>query len=109
MGLGIILLGAAFDLGKFIKNIKETLAAVFAKLIVSPIIGVASLFFFGYRGEELLIALIYMGTSTAINSYVMAKEMNSDAELTSNIVVATTGLGVITLFGGILFIKSFLM
>lgn len=106
LGLGLILLGGSFDFKKFGACFKEAMAATFAKLVFSPLFGVIIAYLFGFRGDELLITLVYMGSSTAINSYVMAKEMKSDADLTSGIVVCTTGLSVITLFLGIFIIKS---
>ena len=106
MGMGLLLLGASFEFKKFISCFKDAMAATFSKLIFSPLFGVVTAYLFGFRGEELLIILVYMGSSTAINSYVMAKEMKSDADLTSGIVVCTTGLSVITLFFGIAIIKS---
>lgn len=109
MGLGLILLGASFDIKKFVAGINKTLVAVVTKIVISPIIAVATLYLFGYRGEELLIGLIYMGSSTAVNAYVMSREMKSDAEYTSSVVVATTGLSVITLFLGIFIVKSIMI
>lgn len=109
IGLGLILMGAAFDIKAFIRGIRKTLVSVVAKIVVSPLVGVIVLWLAGYRGEELLIALVFMGSSTAINSYVMAREMKSDAEYTSSVVVATTGLSVFTLFVGIFIIKSIMI
>ena len=37
----------------------------------------------------------------------MAKEMGSDTDLTSGIVVCTTGISVITLFMGLYLLKTF--
>ncbi len=106
LGLGLILLGGSFDFKKFAGCFKEAMAATFAKIVFSPLFGVIISYLFGFRGDELLITLVYMGSSTAINSYVMAKEMNSDTDLTSGIVVCTTGLSILTLFIGIFIIKS---
>lgn len=107
LGLGLIVLGASFDISKFIKNIKITLLASLLKVVIAPLFGLIIAFFMGYRGNELLIILIFMGSSTAINSYIMAKEMGSDSELTSGIVVCTTGLSMITLFLGLFLLKTF--
>ena len=109
IGLGLILMGSSFDIRKFISGIKSTVLAVFAKLVISPVIGVSAMWLCGFRGEELMIALIFMGSSTAINSYVMAREMKSDADYTSSVVVATTGLSVLTLFIGIFIVKNIMI
>lgn len=109
LGLGLLLLGASFDVKKFAGCFKEAMLAAFAKLVFSPFTGILIGWLFGFRGEELMIILIYLGSSTAINSYVMAKEMKSDADLTSGIVVCTTGLSILTLFIGIFITKTYLM
>ena len=74
MGLGLILLGASFDVKKFVAGINKTLVAVVTKIVISPIIAVATLYLFGYRGEELLIGLIYLsfdGNLGAIQFYCL--------------------------------------
>lgn len=109
LGLGLLLLGASFEFEKFAKNLKQALSASFAKLVFSPFFGIVVSYLLGFRGEELLIVLVYLGSSTAVNSYVMAKEMKSDSELTSGIVVCTTGLSILTLFVGIFIVKTFLI
>ncbi|MBE7029373.1 MAG: AEC family transporter [Clostridia bacterium] len=106
LGLGLIVLGASFDIKKFTKNIKLTFFSSMLKVVVAPIFGLTLGYLIGFRGAELMIILIYMGSSSAINSYIMAKEMGSDSELTSGIVVCTTGLSIITLFLGLFLIKS---
>lgn len=107
LGLGLIVLGASFNFEKFAKNFKTTLLASLVKIVGAPLFGLIISYLLGYRGNELLIVLIFMGSSTAINSYIMAKEMGSDSELTSGIVVCTTGLSMITLFLGLFLLKSF--
>ena len=107
LGLGLIVLGASFDFKKFAKNFKTTILASLVKIVGAPLFGLIISYLLGYRGNELLIVLIFMGSSTAINSYIMAKEMGSDSELTSGIVVCTTGLSMITLFLGLFLLKTF--
>ncbi len=107
LGLGLIVLGASFDFNKFLKDLKTTVIASLVKIVVAPLFGLTVAFLLGYRGAELLIILIFMGSSTAINSYIMAKEMGSDSELTSGIVVCTTGLSMFTLFLGLFILKTF--
>ena len=107
LGLGLVVLGASFDIKKFAKNFKTAVSASLIKVVLSPIYGLIIAYLFGFRGDELIIVLIFMGSSTAINSYIMAKEMGSDSELTSGIVVCTTGLTVFTLFLGLFLLKTF--
>ena len=107
LGLGLIVLGASFDFKKFVSSIKDTMVATLLKIVISPVIGVGTMYMLGFRGGELIIPLIFFGSSTAVNSFIMAKEMGSDENLTSGIIVSTTGLSVITLFAGLYLLKSF--
>ena len=107
LGLGLIVLGASFDIKKFVGSIKQTMLASLVKVVISPVFGLLIIGLLGYRGAELIITLVFMGSSTAINSFVMAKEMGSDTDLTSGIVVCTTGISVITLFLGLYLLKTF--
>lgn len=107
LGLGLVVLGASFDIKKFADNFKTAIYASLTKVILSPLYGLIVAYLCGFRGDELIIILIFMGSSTAINSYIMAKEMGSDSELTSGIVVCTTGLTVFTLFTGLYLLKIF--
>lgn len=106
LGLGLIVLGASFDFKKFIGSIKTTIVATLLKTVVSPAIALTGAYLMGFRGAELVITLVFFGSSTAVNSFVMAKEMGSDSDLTSGIVVCTTGFSIITLFIGLYLLKS---
>lgn len=107
LGIGLIVLGASFDINKFLKSFKVTFLATIVKIVISPLFGVLCMYLLGYRNDELVITFVYMGSSTAINSFIMAKEMKSDEELTAGAVVCTTGFSILTLFIGIYLLKLF--
>ena len=107
MGLGLIVLGASFDIKKFVSNFRETILGTSIKLLVSPLLIVSAALLLGFRGDEVVIAFILSGTPTAVNSFVMAKAMGSDSELTSGIVICSTGLCTITIFLGIYLMRVF--
>ena len=107
LGLGLIVLGASFDLKKFVSSVKTTTIAALIKTVISPLFGVVGAYLLGFRGSELVIMLVFMGSSTAVNSFVMAKEMGSDSDLTSGIVVCSTAFSMVTLFLGLYLLKSF--
>ena len=107
MGLGLIVLGASFDVKKFICNFKETILGTSIKLLISPMLIMTAALLLGFRGDEAVIAFILSGAPTAVNSFVMAKAMGSDSELTSGIVICSTGLCTITMFIGIYLLRIF--
>ena len=79
--LGLILVGAGLR-PSF--NASETAVSLFTgvmKLIVAPAVIVGCCYFFGMRGQDLVIAAICGSVPTAMNAYILAREMGGDARL----------------------------
>ena len=97
--LALISIGATFRgreaLAKIIKLIG--LAAVFMPLAI----------YMGFRDQKLIALLIMLASPCTPASYIMAKNMDGDAELASSIVVATTVLSAVTLTVWIFVLRSF--
>ena len=55
----------------------------------------------GFQGTAFATALILFATPTALSSFTMAQQMGGDKDLASEIVVFSTALSLITLFGWI--------
>jgi len=47
---------------------------------------------------ELATLIAIFGTPTAVSSYAMAQQMNSDTDLTANAIVFSSGFACITMF-----------
>ncbi len=62
---------------------------------------------FGYRDVELSTLMIIFAAPTAISSFTMAKQMDSDSDLAGQIVVFTSAFCVITVFMWIFILKQF--
>ena len=92
------------------KHIKESfLAAIvssLAKTVLVPLGVVTVAALVGFRGVDLGIILVLFSSPTAVSSYIMAKNMGSDHNLASQILLYTTVLSVITMFIGIFIVKS---
>jgi predicted permease len=65
-------------------------SSVFWKIIVTPILFVAAGLFFGIRSQDMAILFLFGAAPTAVSAYAMTKGMSGDAELTSDIILATT-------------------
>ena len=52
---------------------------------------------FGFRGQELIVLLIMLGSPTTPASYVMSKNMGHDGTLSASCVAATTLFSAITM------------
>lgn len=105
--MGLMAMGAAFDLNKAKGQIKPAAVASFIKLA-----GFCTLFlplaaWMGFRKEELVAILIMLGSATTISSFVMAKNMGHEGVLTSSVVMLTTLFSAFTVTGWLFLLKSF--
>lgn len=107
MPLALLGLGGFFDFSKAIKNFSLSLAATTVKIVISPLVFTFIAICLGYRGENLAVIYVLFAAPTAVSSFIMAKAMDSNAELTANIILMTTFGSIFTIFGGIFILKSF--
>lgn len=104
--LSLILLGASFKFDNIKKYIKQTTIAVVGKTILIPCIILPICIMFGYRGVELSTLMIIFAAPTAISSFTMAQQMDSDSDLAGQIVVFTSAFCVVTVFMWIFILKQ---
>ena len=104
--LSLILLGASFKFDNIKKYLKQTTIAVVGKTILTPCIILPICIMFGYRGVELTTLMIIFAAPTAISSFTMAQQMDSDSELAGQIVVFTSAFCVVTVFMWIFVLKQ---
>ena len=89
--LGLMAMGASFDLKKALQTGKPAATAAVIKLV-----GL----------EELVAILIMLGSATTVSCYVMAKNMGHEGTLTSSAVMLTTLLSAFTLTGWLFLLRS---
>ena len=104
--LSLILLGASFKFDNIKKYLKQTTIAVVGKTILTPCIILPICIMFGYRGVELTTLMIIFAAPTAISSFTMAQQMDSDSDLAGQIVVFTSAFYVVTVFMLIFILKQ---
>lgn len=104
--LSLILLGASFKFDNIKKYLKQTTIAVVGKTILTPCIILPICIMFGYRGVELSTLMIIFAAPTAISSFTMAQQMDSDSDLAGQIVVFTSAFCVVTVFMWIFVLKQ---
>lgn len=105
--LALITLGAQFNFKSALNNLKYSIIAAFGRLVIVPFVVVVTAYFTGFRGYELGALFVLFSSPAAISCYVMAKEMNSDHELTGEVVLLTTLFSVFTIFIGIYLMRTF--
>ena len=97
--MGLMAMGATFDIRKAFGKAKPAVAASVMKLV-----GFAALFlplavWLGFRREQLVAILIMLGSATTVSCYVMARNMGHEGVLTSSTVMLTTLFSAFTVTG----------
>ena len=105
--LALMSLGAGFSFEALKGRIGASAIASLLKTVASPLVAVTVAVALGFVGVELGIILIFFGAPTAVSSYIMAKNMKSDYETASQILLISTLLCMFTLFVGIFILKSY--
>ena len=81
LGLGLLTVGAGIRISAMYDARVNVLIGIIAKLIFFPCVVYASCLLFGVEGLALQIVMLCAGVSTAMNGYVLAREMGGDADL----------------------------
>ncbi len=106
MSLALISLGSCITFASFKGRIMYCSVATATRLVFLPLLAVFVAWILGFSGMEISIIFLLFGVPTAVSSYIMAKQMNSDYELAGQILLFTTLFGVFTLFLGVFLIKT---
>ncbi|MCR6498560.1 AEC family transporter [Shinella sp. CPCC 101442] len=79
LSLGLIMVGAGLKLADALKPRPLTLLPVLLKLVFMPLVMTGAAYALGMRGEQLLTIAMGASVPTALNGYVLAKQMGGDA------------------------------
>ena len=97
--LALITIGATFKISELRGRIALATVATIIKTVILPASFMTLTHFaFGFSGVHLGVIMIVFGTPTAISSYIMAKNMHSDASLANQIVLMSTLCSMFTIF-----------
>ncbi|WP_326975036.1 AEC family transporter [Caproicibacter sp. BJN0012] len=103
----LITLGAQMTMKAALSDRGYVISATVLKVLVTPLVIVPIAYFFGFRGYELAAAFIVSASPSAVNSYMLAREMRSDEVLTGEIILGTTFCSMFVIFIGIYMLKAF--
>lgn len=104
--LALIAVGAGFDTKAALERLAPALLASFIKLIGLPMLFLPLAYKLGFGSSEMVAILIMLASPSTVSCYVMAKNMDNDAMLSSNIIVLTTLLSSVTLTLWIFVLKT---
>lgn len=96
--MSLLVMGARFNLKATKRKQWKLLLTVTVKLIVLPAIFLPIAIKLGFRNVELATLMAFFASPTAIVSYPMAVQMDSDGEFACNNVIFTTIISCVTVF-----------
>ncbi|MFZ1813005.1 MAG: AEC family transporter [Rhizobiaceae bacterium] len=95
--LGLLLVGAALRVRMPGREIAAVVVASLLKLFVQPLFLTVAAWLFGVRGGELMIVALCGAGPSAMNGYVVARQLGGDAPLFAAIVTLQTALSFLTI------------
>lgn len=104
--LALILLGASVNMRSVRGNLKQLVIAVTGKLILIPFVGIFIAAILGMRGGDIALLISALASPTAVSSYPMALQMESDGDLAAQIVAFSTTLCIVTVFLWVFVLKQ---
>lgn len=105
--MGLMSMGATFEMKKATSKMKPTLVAVFMKLIGFCAIFLPVAAMLGFRNEQLIAILVMLGSATTVSCFVMARNMGHEGTLSSGVIMMTTLLSAFTLTMWLDVLRSF--
>lgn len=105
--MGLMSMGATFEMKKATSKMKPTLVAVFMKLVGFCAIFLPMAALLGFRNEEMIAILVMLGSATTVSSFVMARSMGHEGTLSSGVIMMTTLLSAFTLTMWLDVLRSF--
>lgn len=104
--LGLMSMGASFDLKKALTGIRPVLLACAMKLGILAALFLPAAVALGFRNSHLIAILVMLGSPTTVSCYIMAKNMGHEGSFTSTAVMLTTLCSAFTLTGWLYVLRS---
>ncbi|MDL2322464.1 AEC family transporter [Bacteroidales bacterium OttesenSCG-928-A17] len=104
--LALFVMGGEFKFRRLKNNLVKIISVTFCRLILVPVVALYVFVQFGFRDVDLAVLVSIFATPTAMASYIMARNMGNDGELSAQIVVLTTALSSLTIFFLIYFLRT---
>jgi malonate transporter len=97
LGIGLLVTGAGLHLDGLFRPSLAASIAVFLKLVLMPVLGIALALSFAISGSSLVIVAVCSAVPCASSAYVLARQMGGDAPLLAQIITLQTILAAITM------------
>ena len=103
--LALVVLGGTFHFDALRRNAGALAIGTLGKIVVSPLVMVPIAAALGFRDANLLSLVIVFASPAAVNSYTMAAAYGHDPELAGQLVVVTSVLSMVSVFGWIFLLR----
>ena len=103
--LGLMAVGASFEIGSVMGRLKPALIASGCKLVIWCAVFIPAAVMLGFTHEKLLAILVMLGSPTTVSCFIMAKNMGHKGTLTTTAVMITTLLSAFTLTGWVYLLR----
>lgn len=97
LGLGMIVVGAALRIRDTVRPRLLSVLCTFGKLLAYPLVATAICWVFGVRGEALVVVALFGSVPTAMNGYLLARQLGGDAPLYATIATLQTAASFLTI------------
>ena len=104
--VALIVLGGQFEFKSFKNDLKPILVATIGRTVLVPAIFLTIAVLLGFKGASIGALVAVFASPVAVASAIMAKEMNSDGELATSLVVSTTVFSSITIILVVIILKA---
>lgn len=104
--LGLMAMGASFNLKKATGALRPALVCVALKLVVFVAIFLPIAVKLGFQGDKLVAILVMLGAASTVSCYVMAHNLGYEGTLTTNAVMLSTIFAAFTLTGWLYLMRS---
>ncbi|MCK2185568.1 AEC family transporter [Halomonas getboli] len=105
--LALICIGGGLSVSAIKQGSALSLEASLWKVMLMPALGILLALPMGFRGPELGILFLFLGSPSAAVAYVMARGAGANAALAASIIVVSTTLSLFTISAGIFTLKVF--
>ncbi|WP_046078940.1 AEC family transporter [Halomonas sp. HG01] len=104
--LALICIGGGLSVSAVKQSSALSLEASLWKVLLMPALGVLLALPMGFRGPELGILFLFLGSPSAAVAYVMARGAGANAELAASIIVVSTLISLFTISTGVFALKA---
>ena len=103
--LALLLLGTSFNFSTVSKEKRNLIICLVGRLLIFPAVGLTGGILMGFTGVKLLTLVAIFASPSAVTSFTMAQQMDSDYELAGNCVIFSTAISCFTMFLWIFVLK----